>query len=95
MCTYETTVIAIDASGKTASGWQGLSQASVYLDHPVHFPRGHALMIDVSNPALGPSSRVALEMDAPSARGLAQAILATLEAAPCDLVADTVRSDTL
>ena len=91
MCTYQTTIVAIDASGKTAQGWHHLNQASIYVDHPVHFPSGHAVMIDVMNPLQGPHARVALEMAAVSARSLATAIMAALEETPAAIVADTQR----
>ena len=62
MCTYLTEKIDVDGSGKGATGWFAASQATVYVDHPVHAPYGHTVNIDVLNPALGPSARVALEL---------------------------------
>jgi|CryBogDrversion2_11_1035321.scaffolds.fasta_scaffold21007_2 Family of unknown function (DUF6295) len=91
MCTYQTTLVDLDGSGKTANGWQAMSRASVYVDHPVHFASGHAVMIDVLNPELGPSARVALEMDAASAQALAEAILHALAETPSDILLDTHR----
>jgi hypothetical protein len=91
MCTYQTTIVDIDASGKTASGWQRLNQASVYVDHPVHFASNHAVMIDVINPLEGAQVRVALEMDAESARALAEAILTALGETPEAILDDTKR----
>ncbi len=85
MCTYQTERLALRASGKTAEGWTRLTDATVYFDHPVHFPAGHALMIDVLNPAKGPSARVALELDAESARALAGAIVRALDSVPDEL----------
>ena len=86
MCTYLTQKIILRASGKTSNGWSTLTEATVYFDHPVHFPTLHALMIDVMNPGEGASHRVALEMDAESARDLAAAITRALDAAPADLL---------
>ena len=86
MCTYDTQRVAIKGSAKGAQGWFRATDATVYFDHPVHFGAGHALMVDVINPALGPSSRVGLELDAQSARSLAHAILASLDAVPADLL---------
>ena len=57
MCTYLTEKIDVDGSGKGATGWFAASQATVYVDHPVHAPYGHTVNIDVLNPALGPSAR--------------------------------------
>jgi hypothetical protein len=90
MCTYQTETIDLRASGKTREGWTAMTSATVYFDHPVHFPSGHALMIDVRNADRGPSARVALEMDAESAKALARAILATLETVPDDLQRDSM-----
>lgn len=86
MCTYLTEHLAVEGSGKGADGWFPLTEASVYLDHPVHAPAEHALNIDFLNPARGAGARVAVELDPASARALAQAILTTLEAAPEGLV---------
>lgn len=86
MCTYLTEKIILRASGKTANGWGALTEATVYFDHPIHFPTLHALIIDVMNPEEGASHRVALEMDAQSARDLAAAITRALDAAPTDLL---------
>jgi hypothetical protein len=86
MCTYLTEKIKITGSGKGATGWFGVSDASVYFDHPVHAAAEHTLNIDFLNPANGPSARVAVELTAESARALAQAIEATLESAPPGLV---------
>ena len=89
MCTYQTANIELRASGKTLEGWVGMTSASVYFDHPVHFPAGHALMIDVRNQERGPSARVALELDPASARALAEAILLTLDQVPDVLLAES------
>jgi hypothetical protein len=82
MCTYLTEKIEIKGSGKGASGWFQLSDASVYFDHPVHAMSEHTLNIDFLNPGKGPSARVAVELTAASARELARAIEATLASAP-------------
>lgn len=82
MCTYQTEQLSIRGSGKGGEGWFALTDATVYFDHPVHHPAGHALMIDFLNPSLGPSARVAVELDADSARALAESILASLDSVP-------------
>ena len=46
----------------------------VYVDHAVHAPYTHTVNIDVINPQLGPSARVALELTEESALALADAI---------------------
>ena len=86
MCTYQTETIALRGSGKGRDGWFTLTDASVYVDHPVHLPAGHALLIDFLNPGRGPGARVAVELDADSARALARSILASLDAAPPGLL---------
>jgi hypothetical protein len=87
MCTYTTEMIEITGSGKGAEGWFGLSDATVYYDHPVHATAEHTLNIDFRNPARGPSARVAVELTAESARALVSAIEAALAAVPPALVA--------
>jgi hypothetical protein len=82
VCTYETEVLSLRGSGKGRAGWVALTSASVYFDHPVHLPAGHALVIDFLNPDRGPESRIAVELDAPSARALAHSILSILDAVP-------------
>jgi hypothetical protein len=82
MCTYLTEKIEVGGSGKGADGWFGLTEATVYFDHPVHAPAEHTLNIDFLNPERGPSARVAVELTAESARALAKAIEATLASVP-------------
>jgi Family of unknown function (DUF6295) len=86
MCTYNTEKIEVTGSGKGASGWFGLTDATVYFDHPVHAMADHTLNIDFLNPAMGPSARVAVELTAESARALAAAIEAALAAVPDALI---------
>jgi hypothetical protein len=57
----------------------------VYVDHPVHAPYGHTVNIDVINPGLGPSARVALELTEESALALADAIRSAIANAPAGL----------
>ncbi len=89
MCTYETETIDLRASGKTPGGWKSMNSATVYFDHPVHFSAGHALLIDIRNRDADPSVRVALELDARSARDLAESILRTLESVPANLIEES------
>jgi hypothetical protein len=87
MCTYNTEKIEISGSGKGATGWFALSDATVYFDHPVHAMAEHTLNIDFLNPAKGPAARVAVELTAESARALAAAIEAALASVPAALIA--------
>jgi hypothetical protein len=86
MCTYRTERIALSGSGKGASGWFRVTDASVYFDHPQHAAAEHTLNIDFLNPGQGASARVAVELTAESARALAAAIITSLDAAPAELV---------
>jgi hypothetical protein len=86
VCTYATTTLPLTGAGKGATGWFPVTDASVYLDHPVAAPADHTLNIDFRNPARGPAARVAVELDPAGARRLAEEILALLDAAPPGLV---------
>ncbi len=88
MCTYLTEKIAMTGSGKGADGWFGLSQATVYVDHPVHAQFTHTVNIDFSNPARGASARVAVELTEESASALIEAIRSALSAAPAGLASE-------
>jgi len=81
VCTYLTEEIPVDGSGKGARGWFGASKALVYVDHPVHAQYGHTVNIDVLNPQLGPSARVALELTEETALALAEAIQRAIRSA--------------
>ena len=80
MCTYLTEKVTISGSAKGPTGWMRVTDASVYFDHPVHAPQEHTLNLDFLNPGLGPSARVAVELDPESALALSEAIRSVLEA---------------
>jgi hypothetical protein len=86
VCTYLTEKVDVEGSGKGAAGWFGVTEASVYFDHPQHARAEHTLNIDFLNPGEGPSARVAVELTAASARALAAAIERALAAVPPGLV---------
>jgi len=88
VCTYQTDTLSLEGSAKTPEGWTAMTNATVYFDHPVHYPSGHALLIDVLNPAKGPAARVALELSPESARALANAILHSLDTVPKELLSE-------
>lgn len=75
MCTYLTTSVEVAGSGYGGDEWFGADRAVVYFDHPQDAPLDHALCIDL----WGAGERVAVELDAASARRLAEAILRTLD----------------
>jgi len=78
MCTYLTSTEPVVGTGLGANGWFSIEQAVVYFDHPQEAPVEHALCIDFRAAGADPSQRVAVELDATSARTLAESILATL-----------------
>ncbi len=86
MCTYSTFSDKLTGSAKGPGGaWMSVSDLTVYFDHPVHAMAEHTLNIDVSDPARGPSARVALELTPQSARRLMAAIRAALDSVPPEL----------
>jgi hypothetical protein len=91
MCTYQTELLEVAGSGKGPAEWLRLSQASVYVDHPVHAMAGHTVNIDLRDPAQGPAARVALELHPDSARALAESILRSIDAVPAALLAEGTR----
>jgi hypothetical protein len=87
MCTYQTELLEVAGSGKGPGDWLRITDASVYVDHPVHAMVGHTVNIDLRNPAQGPAARVALELHPDAARALAEAILRSLDAVPAAVLA--------
>jgi len=87
MCTYQTELLEVTGSGKGPADWLRVTDASVYVDHPVHAMAGHTLNIDLRNPAQGPAARIALELNPDAARSLAEAILRCLDAVPAAVLA--------
>jgi hypothetical protein len=81
MCTMIAEQIAVEGSGKGASGWFTVRQANVSYDHPFNVPLDHALNIDFVNEAQGPGARVAVELSVASARALVETIQAVLNKA--------------
>lgn len=73
--------VKIAGCGKGTGGWFEVNQALVSYDHPYEAQLEHALNIDFVNEALGPSARVAVELDAAAARRLVETIQAVLEQA--------------
>ncbi|HEX3706686.1 MAG TPA: DUF6295 family protein [Mycobacteriales bacterium] len=82
MCTYQTELLEMTGSGRGPSEWLRFTDASVYVDHPVHAMAGHTVNIDLRTPAKGPAARVALELHPQAARELAEAILRSLASVP-------------
>jgi hypothetical protein len=83
MCTYATVKTDLVGSAKGPnSKWFGVTDGTVYFDHPVHAMAEHTLNIDFTDPAKGPGARVAVELTAASAVELVRAIEAALASAP-------------
>ena len=78
MCSYLTLATDVAGSGLRGDDWFPVSRAVVYFDHPQDAPLEHAICLDVTG-AGGPAERVAVELDAASAR------LARMEAATADV----------
>jgi hypothetical protein len=66
--------IKINGSAKAGAGWIKADQASVSYDHPFDMPAEYSLNLDFTSQAGGPGARVAVELDAASARKLVEAI---------------------
>lgn len=94
MCTYLTTKIEIEGSGKGAQGYFPLTHAMVYVDHPQHAPYEHTVNIDFLNPAQGPSARVAVELTEEAALDLVEAVRSALAAAPPGLASASAQQRT-
>jgi len=74
MCTMIAQQLAIHGSGKAGTGWFRVDQASVSYDHPFDMPLKYTLNVDFTDQAGGPAARVAVELDAESARKLVEVI---------------------
>ena len=75
MCTNVTAATPVRGSAQRDGRWFPVDRAVVYFDHPQDAMLEHALCVDV----WGDGQRVAVELDAASARRLAETILATLD----------------
>jgi uncharacterized protein DUF6295 len=80
MCTDITHRAEVTGAGYAAGEWIDLRTAVIAFDHPAELPLEHALSIDFRAGNGDPAARVAVELDADSARQLAYAILMALPA---------------
>ena len=74
--------------GKGAAGWFPLTQANVGYDHATHGEDEHALLVDFVNADMGPSARVAVELDIASGKALIEQLRVAIEAAERSGVAE-------
>jgi len=81
MCTMIAQQVNITGSGKAGAGWFKLDQLSVSYDHPFDMPLEYALNLDFTSQSGGPGRRVAVELDAASAKRLVEVIQAVMERA--------------
>ncbi len=73
MCTMIAQQGYVSASGKAGEDWFRVDMASISYDHPFDMPLEYALNLDFTGES-GVRERVAVEMDAASARKLVEAI---------------------
>ncbi len=78
MCTMIAQQVKVNASGKSGADWNRLDLASVSYDHPFDMPLEYALNLDFTNQQ---GARVAVELDAQSARKLVATIQAVMQQA--------------
>ena len=81
MCTSIVEIVPASGAGKSEEGWFFVTSAVVSYDHPHHALLDEAITIDFVNTGMGPGARAAVEITLESARGLAAALLRTIEAA--------------
>ena len=79
MCTMIVETAPISGTGKGTRDWIKVDQVNVSFDHPFNAPFDHALNIDFVDTSKGPGARVAVEIDAESAKRLVKSIQAALE----------------
>ncbi len=78
MCTMIVKQVNVLGSGRGVAGWFKLRSVNVSYDHPFNAPFEHALNIDFVDESQGTGGRVAVELDAESARNLVATIQAVL-----------------
>ena len=74
MCTMIARQVNVSGSGKAGMSWFKVDQASVSYDHPFDMALEYTLNLDFTNQASEPGARVAVELDAASARKLVEVI---------------------
>lgn len=81
MCTSIVEVVRASGAGKGSDGWFDLTHSVVSYDHPHHALLEEAITIDFVNEALGPGTRVAVELTLDAAKALRGALERAIEAA--------------
>ena len=81
MCTSIVEIVGAAGAGKGGDGWFDLTHSVVSYDHPHHALLEEAITIDFVNAALGPETRVAVELTLEAAKELSGALKRAIEAA--------------
>lgn len=81
MCTSILEIVKTDGMGKGGEGWIDLTHAVVSYDHPHHALFEDAITLDFVNQALGPGSRIALEISLEAAKDLLGALQRAIDQA--------------
>jgi len=81
MCTSIVEIVGAEGAGKGDGGWFKLTHSVVSYDHPHHAVLEEAITIDFVNAALGPGTRVAVELTLQSAKELSGALARAIAAA--------------
>lgn len=81
MCTSIVEIVSASGAGKGRDGWFDLTHSVVSYDHPHHALLEEAITIDFVNAALGPGTRVAVELTLESAKELSGALARAIAAA--------------
>lgn len=81
MCTSILEIVKTDGMGKGGEGWINLTHVVVSYDHPHHALFEDAMSFDFVNSALGPGSRIAVEMSLDAAKALCAALQSAIEQA--------------
>lgn len=81
MCTMIAMQERITGSGKSGGTWTRVDTISVSYDHPFNMPLEYTLNLDFTSINGSPDQRVAVELDASSARMLVKTIQQVLKTA--------------
>ena len=74
MCSSVLEIVKTDGMGKGGEGWIDLTHAVVSYDHPHHALFEDAITLDFVNTALGPGSRIAIEISLAAAKEFSAAL---------------------
>jgi len=81
MCTSIVEIVPASGMGKGSDGWFDLTHSVVSYDHPHHALLEEAITIDFVNSAMGPGTRVAVELTLEAAKELSHALARAIAAA--------------